>query len=215
MKNHVAGVSVFPLPDRKPVPETARKVLVWTATIDEVKVKLKLSGPAIDHSGAIGVEGSNTQAEELKATDCPLGMVMNEPLAEFALARLQVFTPIADEKLVVAIPDESWRTMPPPGPEEKLMVPMMDVACADVIRASEVIAATRENGSFMGRSKAEIWDRSVLGMLRVGEDGGFRWGSSKGDFERGFRRGEFERGISNAECFSWGMEFASRLIWVG
>lgn len=107
MKNHWAGVSVNPLPESTPVPETARNELEWITTSEELRVKLKVLGPeATDHSGVVGVEGLNTHGVELKLTDCPLGMDMKDPLLESALARLQVFTPLADEKFVVAIPDE-------------------------------------------------------------------------------------------------------------
>lgn len=81
---------------------------------------------------------------------------MKEPFDESTLARLQVFTPRAVGKLVVATPDEFWRTTPPPDPDEKLMVPTMDAACADVMKASEANAAMRGMGIFMFRTGMDV-----------------------------------------------------------
>lgn len=107
VKYHWAGVSVYPVPDKIPVPDTARKVADWKTICDVLSENVKLSGPGIDHSAESGVNELNCLGAALRVIDCPLGMVMNEPLAESALARLHVFTPLAAERFVVAMPPAS------------------------------------------------------------------------------------------------------------
>lgn len=127
VKNHVPGVASKPTPVKVPVPLIARKDPFWKAIVADARLKEKLSGPPIVHNGDFGVEGLNTQGC-VKVTAVPSSTLSNEPDPSSTSANSQDWMPVAAAILVVTLPAESCRTIPPPAPEEKLIEPVIKSA---------------------------------------------------------------------------------------
>lgn len=128
-KSQVAGVASKLVPVRVPVAEMSRTWLVLSSIMVEAIVNVKSPEPVIVHSGFIGVEGSKIHGCENK-TDCPSGTLVNESDVASTSGDSHSLTPTAAVRSVVEFPAESWRMIPPPGPEVKLIKPMTDAAWA-------------------------------------------------------------------------------------
>lgn len=96
---------------------------------------MKFSGPAIVHNGILGVDRLNIQGSA-NPTGVPSGTESKEPEPSSTRAIDHDWMPVAAARSVVTLPSESWRMIPPPDPEEKLIEPVIDAACADEARAS-------------------------------------------------------------------------------
>ena len=120
----------------------AKKDPFWKAMVELVRLKVKLSGPTIDHSGVVGVEGPKTQGCE-NVTAAPSGTLSNEPEPSSTSANTHDLIPVAAARLVVTFPAESWRTIPPPAPEEKLIEPLINAAWAADGKANSATSAIR------------------------------------------------------------------------